>query len=83
MSAIRIRCAVCDKLVDRVTVSIDPIERTQSVRVDCHGAVERMSVGVDQMRNWTHEERIQWGAIALGQKEGVAFTTPQIGESNG
>lgn len=79
----RIRCSVCDKLVDRIEVELDRARDRQTIKVWCHGDRDRMEVSHAAMARWSPEERRQWEAIGRGEVEGVAFTTNRIGEADG
>lgn len=79
MALPRVRCAICGKQVDRVTILYSESARESVLRVDCHGAVERMTVSDGDKAAWAAEERAQWEAVSRGEVEGVAFANKQIG----
>lgn len=68
-----IRCAVCCKRVDTVSTWTDPQTRATVIEVACHGQTQQMQLTTTQID--------QGLADAIDQAEGVAFETPEPGES--
>jgi hypothetical protein len=65
-----IRCAVCDRYVERIEWFDDLVKRDRIIRVFCHGESDEMRLDVyrlslDELRT-------------IGDSEGVAFTTKRI-----
>ena len=67
----RIRCMVCDKLVDRVTWWHDQQENCHRIKVHCHGDTDSMEV-TPRMLTSTK------AADLLYAQEGQAFTTKRV-----
>ena len=68
MSTPRIKCAVCQRLVDRVEWWDEHATRTRVVAAHCHGAVDQMRIDLVQPAHM-RPELIE----ALAQSEGLAF----------
>lgn len=72
---IRIRCAVCNKPVDHIEMTVEPGFRDQTLIVRCHGAEQSMRFTLEQMAEWSVEEREFWQRVGRGEIEGVAFNS--------
>jgi hypothetical protein len=68
-----IRCAVCNKPVDRVETWHDHLNRCQWIAAHCHGTVDVMRF------NETDLVMIRDLPKQLEHQEGVAFTTKELG----
>lgn len=69
----RIRCSLCDKLVDRIDVEINALLGVTHIKAYCHGDRDRMTL--------TEQEIDRFGKEFVGQ-EGVAFA-PKLVVSGG
>lgn len=66
----RIRCAICNTMVDTVEWWDDPAQAVRSIRVTCHGSSDTMHLTTsDYMRLG------QRGMDAMVSSEGLAFST--------
>lgn len=70
---LRIRCAICDKLVDRVYWRYDQMKGETLIEVDCHGDKDRTTIADYDIIAMTHAQLHE-----LNSSVGVAFTTPRI-----
>lgn len=70
---LRIRCAICDKLVDRVYWRYDQWKGETLIEVDCHGDKDRMTITDHDIVTMTHAQLHE-----LNSSVGVAFTTPRV-----
>lgn len=69
----RVRCALCDKLVERVVVSYEVATMCHVISVKCHGDSESMrmedyllaDLGVDVKRQILSQEGVAFGARRL------------------
>lgn len=63
----RIRCARCDKLVDRVWIETNVNADTRTLSVECHGERDHMT--------FTRRDLVTIDNLAeqIAQQEGVAF----------
>jgi hypothetical protein len=68
---IRIRCAICDKPVDRITLSRDVAFMRTLIAVECHGDRDAMDIPETFFQ---HKEDVD----ALKASEGVAFATKRL-----
>lgn len=71
----RIRCAICDKPVDRVFEEHDHINDVWRLKVQCHGDTDEMRV---QLFKFTPEQLAQ-----MKDQEGVAFSVKRISADGG
>ena len=69
--AFRIRCMVCDKLVERVTWWHDQQENCHRIKVDCHGDTDSMELTPRMLVSTRDVDQ-------LYAQEGQAFTTKRI-----
>lgn len=70
----RIRCAICNKPVDCVTVYTDgPRYSAVVVDVECHGATDRMEISAIDAMNLGPE-----GMRQLLDQEGIAFLNARL-----
>lgn len=76
--SLRIRCAICGKLVDRWTVSYSPIDQSRTLTVWCHGASDAMVLYDHQLASITPAEIHEFEKIDRGEIEGIAFANPQL-----
>lgn len=65
---LNIRCAVCGGRVERWSMERDDYRMSIVIRVDCHGAVDRMELPFQFIRSISADE-----LDALIRSEGVAF----------
>lgn len=73
MKLLRIKCAICNKLVDRVETWHDPIKNCISIKVKCHGDFDEMSISsIDVIKLETVELN------SLFEQEGIAFATKRL-----
>ncbi len=70
---LRIRCAICDKPVDRVEQWRRDYSATTEIVVYCHDYVDRMSLSDYDLMHLSRDELRQFE-----RSEGVAFTTKRI-----
>lgn len=68
---LNIRCAICSKLVDRITSFVDIRNQNKIILAYCHGDVDRMELQPHEMMRKDFIDQI------LNQ-EGVAFSTRRI-----
>ena len=69
----RIRCAICNKPVDRWATWADPATDTHVIRAFCHGDRDEMRVTAGFLYSLNRDERKR-----LQNSEGVAFATKRI-----
>lgn len=74
----RIRCAVCNKLVDGVEIYDGPGGYTTLIDAFCHGEHDRMAITKEDFENGGPEFAAMIERIIGGQQEGTAFATPLI-----
>lgn len=70
---LRIRCAICDKPVDRVTVMPGVYRSAFTIEAECHGETDRMEV--------TQIDAINLGPDGIKQlqkQEGIAFLNAKL-----
>lgn len=70
----RVRCVICDKLVDKVQVDYDPVNDRHRIVVRCHGDKDVMEASGYQIQ----DDPEFWRAVAGGHVEGLAFTTKRL-----
>lgn len=69
----RIRCAICDKPVNRWEHWRNEEHMMQTIKVYCHGDTDSMKLSDFDLAHMTREQRSQ-----LENQEGVAFTTKRL-----
>lgn len=70
----RVRCAICDKPVDRVVASYEVAPMCHVLTVQCHGDSESM-----RLEDYLLAEIGTDVARQIRSQEGVAFATKRIG----
>ena len=70
---IRIRCAICDKPVDTISMDYSISKKTYEITVGCHGDTDTMRLDLHFIQSADRET-----LDGLARQEGVAFTTPRI-----
>jgi hypothetical protein len=68
---LRIRCAICDKMVDEVVEMFDDRTREVNLKVCCHGDTDYMQIPSDMI--------IPMYIDQLKNQEGIAFSVKRIG----
>ena len=73
---LRIRCAVCDRLVQRWQIDEIPSrpDRGRVLTVFCHGDSDAMTISDHDIAS----DQLFWQAVERGQAEGVAFATKRL-----
>ncbi len=72
MHGLKIRCWLCNKLVDQTIVEHDPVDHAWKIVAKCHGDRDVMTVGMEVIRD--HRDFAQ----QLRGQEGRAFDRPAL-----